>query len=135
MGGAGGGQINIVTRSGSNGFHGTAYEFMRNGALDAHTFNDMGSNFLVQNNFGGSLGGPIIRNKTFFFVNYEGLRLSKAETMIQTVPTEMETMGDFSMSGLTIYNPFSLARIRILIPRSRSVLPILKSFAIRSPTT
>ena len=107
MGGAGGGQVNIVTRSGSNGFHGTAYEFMRNGALDAHTFNDMGSNFLVQNNFGGSVGGPIIRNKTFFFVNYEGLRLSRAQTMIQTVPTEMETMGDFSMSGLTIYNPFS----------------------------
>ena len=107
MGGAGGGQINIVTRSGSNQFHGTAYEFLRNGALDAHTFNDMGSKFLVQNNFGGSLGGPIIHNKTFFFVNYEGLRLSRADTMIDTVPTEMETMGDFSMSGLTIYNPFS----------------------------
>ena len=107
MGGAGGGQINIVTRSGSNQFHGTAYEFLRNGALDAHTFNDMGSNFLVRNNFGGSLGGPIIRNKTFFFVNYEGLRLSQEQTMIQTVPTEMETMGDFSMSGLKIYNPFT----------------------------
>jgi hypothetical protein len=107
MGGAGGGQINIVTRAGSNRFHGTAYEFLRNGALDANTFNDMGSKFLVQNNFGASLGGPIIQNKTFFFVNYEGLRLSKADTMIDTVPTEMETMGDFSMSGVTIYNPFS----------------------------
>jgi len=98
MGGAGGGQINIVTRAGSNRFHGTGYEFLRNGALDANTFNDMGSKFLVQNNFGASLGGPIIPNKTFFFVNYEGLRLSKADTMIDTVPTEMETMGDFSMS-------------------------------------
>jgi hypothetical protein len=107
MGGAGGGQINIVTRAGSNQFHGTAYEFLRNGSLDAHTFNDMGSKFLVQNNFGASLGGPIIHNKTFFFVNYEGLRLSKADTMIDTVPTEMEAMGDFSMSGVTIYNPFS----------------------------
>jgi hypothetical protein len=48
-----------------------------------------------------------VKNRTFFFVNYEGLRLSKAETMIDTVPTEMETMGDFSMSGTTIYNPFS----------------------------
>ena len=107
MGGAGGGQVNIVTRAGTNQFHGTAYEFLRNGALDAHTFNDMGSNFLVRNNFGGSVGGPIVRNKTFFFVNYEGLRSSQAQTMIQTVPTEMETMGDFSMSGMTIYNPFS----------------------------
>src|SRR5215470_11981142 len=108
MGGAGGGQINIVTRSGSNAFHGTAYEYLRNGALDANTFNEMNSsNHLVQNNFGASFGGPIVRDKTFFFANYEGLRHTKAMTMIQTVPTEMEAMGDFSMSGTTIYNPFS----------------------------
>lgn len=108
MGGAGGGQVNIVTRSGSNQFHGTAYEFLRNSALDARTFNEMDSgNHLVQNNFGGSLGGPIIRDKVFFFTNYEGLRKTQAMTMTDTVPTEMETMGDFSMSGTTIYNPFS----------------------------
>ncbi|HKX32180.1 MAG TPA: carboxypeptidase regulatory-like domain-containing protein [Blastocatellia bacterium] len=109
MGGAGGGQVNIVTRSGTNQFHGTVYEFMRNSALDARTFNEMmdSSNHLVQNNFGASLGGPIIHKKTFFFVNYEGLRHTKAMTMIDTVPTEMEAMGNFSMSGTTIYNPFS----------------------------
>ncbi len=107
MGGAGGGQINIVTRSGSNEFHGTGYEFLRNNALDAHTFNDMGSNFLVRNNFGGSIGGPVVRNRTFFFGNYEGLRHIKADTMIDTVPTADEVNGDFSMSGVTIYNPFS----------------------------
>jgi len=108
MGGAGGGQINIVTRTGSNEFHGTLYEFHRNGALDARAFNQMdSSNFLVRNNFGASLGGPIIHNRTFFFANYEGLRHSKAITMIDTVPTEMETAGDFSMSGANIYNPFS----------------------------
>src|SRR4029079_4829617 len=67
MGGAGGGQINIVTRTGSNEFHGTAYEFLRNGALDANTFTDMGTDkHLVRNNFGVSLGGPIVRNKSFF---------------------------------------------------------------------
>ena len=104
---AGGGQINIVTRSGSNAVHGTAYEFLRNNAFDAHTFNDMGSNFLVRNNFGGSIGGPIVRNRTFFFVNYEGLRHIKADTMIDTVPTADEVDGDFSMSGVTVYNPFS----------------------------
>ena len=108
MGGAGGGQINIVTRTGTNQFHGTAYEFMRNGALDAHTFNEMGtSNFLVQNNFGASFGGPIRHNKTFFFFNYEGLRRVRTDTMVDTVPTVDEGMGDFSMSGTTIYNPFS----------------------------
>src|SRR5262245_33321548 len=64
MGGAGGGQINIVTRSGSNEFHGTVYEFLRNNAMDARTFNEMDSaNHLVQNNFGASVGGPIVSNK------------------------------------------------------------------------
>src|SRR6266446_1969235 len=108
MGGAGGGQINIVTRGGTNQFHGTAYEFLRNGAMDAHTFGDMGSSkFLVQNNFGASLGGPIAHTKTFSFVNYEGLRHSKADAMMDTVPTPAEISGDFSQSGTTIYNPFS----------------------------
>ena len=108
MGGAGGGQINIVTRTGTNEFHGTGYEFLRNGALDAKTFNEMDTDkHLVRNNFGASLGGPIFRNKSFFFFNYEGLRHTKADTMIDTVPTAEEIEGDFSMSGVTIYNPFS----------------------------
>jgi hypothetical protein len=110
MGGAGGGQVNIVTRSGSSTFHGTAYEFHRNGALDAHSFNEMGTaKHLVQNNFGASLGGPLLgaKRRTFFFANYEGLRHTKSMAMIATVPSEMEIMGDFSESGATIYNPFS----------------------------
>jgi hypothetical protein len=107
MGGAGGGQINIVTRSGTGAFHGTAYEFLRNGAMDAHSFNEMGSgNFLVQNNFGASLGGPVWRaGKTFFFVNYEGLRHVETMTMVDTVPTPAEVAGDFSQSGVNIYDP------------------------------
>jgi hypothetical protein len=107
MGGAGGGQINIVTRSGSNQFHGTAYEFLRNGALDAHSFDAMGTNHLVQNNFGVSFGGPIARNRTFFFANYEGFRHAMAHTMVDTVPTAEEINGDFSMGGVNIFNPFS----------------------------
>ncbi len=107
MGGAGGGQINIVTRSGTSRFHGTAYEFLRNGALDAHSFNQMGSsNFLVQNNFGASAGGPVWHTgKTFFFVNYEGLRHVEIDAMVDTVPTLMEDGGDFSQSGVDIYDP------------------------------
>ncbi len=107
MGGAGGGQINIVTRSGTGVFHGTAYEFLRNGALDAHSFNQMGgSNFLVQNNFGASIGGPLPHlGKTFFFVNYEGLTNVETMSMVDTVPTAAESSGDFSQSGVNIYDP------------------------------
>ena len=107
MGGAGGGQINIVTRSGSSRLHGTAYEFLRNGAMDAMSFEEMnGMNFLVQNNFGASLGGPIPHaGKTFFFTNYEGLRLVEDMTMVDTVPTAAEDSGDFSQSGVNIYDP------------------------------
>src|SRR6267154_6031618 len=108
MGGAGGGQINIVTRTGTNEFHGTAYEFLRNNVFDARAFNEMdSSSHLVRNNFGASLGGPIVRNKSFFFFNYEGLRHTQSMTMIDTVPTADEVTGDFSMAGVTIYNPFS----------------------------
>jgi hypothetical protein len=107
MGGAGGGQINIVTRSGSSNFHGTAYEFLRNGAMDAHSFNQMGSsNFLVQNNFGAALGGPVPHaGKTFFFLNYEALRHVQTDAMVDTVPTPAEVSGDFSQSGVDIYDP------------------------------
>jgi hypothetical protein len=107
MGGAGGGQINIATRSGSSRFHGTAYEFLRNGSMDAHSFNQMGSsNFLVQNNFGASLGGPVKHTgKTFFFVNYEALRHVEIDAMVDTVPTAAEDAGDFSQSGVNIYDP------------------------------
>jgi len=105
MGGAGGGQINIVTHSGSSQFHGTLYEFLRNGALDATTFASMGNNHLVQNNFGGSFGGPLHGKNTFFFLNFEGLRLSKADAETLTVPTQAEIQGDFSMSGVKIYDP------------------------------
>jgi hypothetical protein len=105
MGGAGGGQINIVTHSGSSQYHGTVYEFLRNGAMDASTFASMGNNHLVQNNFGASFGGPLFGKKTFFFVNYEGLRLAQADAQILTVPTPDEFKGDFSMSSIKIYDP------------------------------
>lgn len=107
MGGAGGGQINIVTRSGTSQYHGTAYEFLRNGAMDASSFAAMGNNHLVQNNFGASFGGPLLGKKkqTFFFLNYEGLRLAQADAEVLTVPTPAEIAGDFSMSNAKIFDP------------------------------
>src|SRR5262249_8927774 len=105
MGGAGGGQVNIVTRSGSNQLHGTVYEFLRNGFMDATSFESMGNNHMVQNNFGASLGGPIRHNRTFFFANYEGFRHAMTDTMIDTVPTPQEISGDFTASGVHIFDP------------------------------
>ena len=85
-----GGQISIVTRSGTNAFHGTAFEYFRNDVLDA---NDWFSNFNHlpkpeerQNDFGGVFGGPIIKDKTFFFFSYEGLRLRQPSTQETVVP-------------------------------------------------
>ncbi len=107
FGGAGGAQVNMITRSGTNQLHGTVYEYLRNTALDARVWNATKVPHLVQNQFGASIGGPIQKDKTFFFVNYEGFRFSNQVYQIETVPTMAERMGDFSQSGQTIYDPFS----------------------------
>ena len=106
FGGAGGAQVNIVTKSGGNGLHADAYEFVRSNTFDARTFMDP-SNIphLAQNEFGASVGGPIRKNSTFFFANWEGFRLSNGLAQIETVPSAKEQMGDFSASGVTIYDP------------------------------
>ncbi|HEY8714771.1 MAG TPA: TonB-dependent receptor, partial [Candidatus Acidoferrum sp.] len=83
-----GGVINAITRSGTGAFHGSVYEFLRNSALDARNFFD-GPQIpsFKRNQFGGSIGGPIIKEKTFFFFDYEGIRQSKGITAVTTVPT------------------------------------------------
>jgi len=106
FGGAGGAQVNIVTKSGGNDLHGDAYEFVRSNTFDARTFTDPRNiPHLAQNEFGASLGGPVRKNSTFFFANWEGFRLSNGLARIETVPTAMERIGDFSASGVTIYDP------------------------------
>lgn len=108
QGGAGGGQINIVSRAGTSHLRGTVYEYLRNNIFDANTFEVMSSNnHLVQNQFGASLGGPVPHlHQTFFFSNFEGYRHVATDTMIATVPTLAEINGDFSQSGsVKIYDP------------------------------
>ncbi|MCI0626514.1 MAG: TonB-dependent receptor [Acidobacteria bacterium] len=87
-----GAQISILTRSGTNEFHGRLFEYFRNEVLDANDWfanqNGLPKAKLRQNNFGGVLGGPIIKNRTFFFFSYEGQRLSLPETGISTVPSQ-----------------------------------------------
>jgi hypothetical protein len=87
-----GGVINVVTRSGTNQFHGSAYEFFRNDIFDGrNVFQSTGAKpELRQNQFGGSIGGPIFKDKTFFYFDYEGLRVISGVTYIKTVPTLAE---------------------------------------------
>ena len=99
FGRSGGAVINATIKSGTNAFHGTAFEFLRNSALDARGFfapADQPKAPFRQNQFGGTLGGPIRRNKTFFFVDYQGTRIGTSQTDISTVPTPAEIGGNFS---------------------------------------
>ncbi|MBV9343257.1 MAG: TonB-dependent receptor, partial [Acidobacteria bacterium] len=91
-----GSTTNIITRSGSNNFHGALWEFLRNDALDATPFPDTKVEPLKQNQFGGSIGGPVRREKTFFFGFYEGFRNRTGTSFISTVPSIAERQGDFS---------------------------------------
>src|SRR5262245_10214672 len=89
--GRGSGQVQILTRSGTNEFHGSVFESHRNSALNANTwFNNLRGdprNVLIRNQFGGTLGGPVVKNKTFFFVAYDGQRQSDKDTVTRTVYT------------------------------------------------
>jgi hypothetical protein len=85
-----GGVVNAITRSGTNQFHGGAYEFIRNNVLDARNFFDDPTHStppFKRNQFGGAVGGPIFKNRTFFFADYEGIRQSKGITTVATVPS------------------------------------------------
>jgi len=86
-----GGVVNAITRSGTNAFHGSGYEFIRNSALDAANFFENAGNIrkapFKRNQFGGTIGGPIIKNRTFFFADYEGIRQSKGITNKNIVPS------------------------------------------------
>jgi hypothetical protein len=113
----GAGQINIITKSGTNEIHGTAYEFLRNERLDAKNFFDVADRPIPpyrQNQFGGTLGGPLFipklyngKDRTFFFVSYEGFRIHQAQTSVSTVPLPQWRTGDFS-GAAPIYDPQTL---------------------------
>ncbi|MBO0723899.1 MAG: carboxypeptidase regulatory-like domain-containing protein, partial [Blastocatellia bacterium] len=96
----GGAQINIAIKSGTNDLHGSAYGFLRNDQLDARNFFDTTKPEFRQNQFGGTIGGPVIKAKAFFFANYEGLRLAKALTRTFTVPTASMRSGQFTTTIL-----------------------------------
>jgi len=109
FGGKSGAVINVVTKSGSNELHGSLFEFVRNDVFDAKNFFDSQTSPIPpfrQNQFGGSLGGPVIKNRTFFFADYEGQRVRKSLTSTFSVPTDAMRTGEFA--GLPpVYDPSS----------------------------
>ena len=93
--------INSVSKSGTNTFHGSLYDFLRNSYMDARLFIDPGSSppAFRKNQFGGSLGGPIKKDKMFFFANYEGIRQLLGESEIATVPAANHRTPSISASS------------------------------------
>jgi hypothetical protein len=100
----GGAVVNVVTRSGTNGFHGSAFEFLRNQDLDSRGYFDGVKAPFRQNLFGGSIGGPIKKNKTFFFADYQGQRKHTATTTIDSEPTAAMRSGNYN-GVATVYDP------------------------------
>ena len=102
----GNGVINVITKSGTNQFHGSLFEFLRNTSLNANSWNALSKPPLHRNQFGGAFGGPIKRNKTFFFGSYSGLR-QRTTTLVNSavVPTAAERGGDFSAITKVIVDP------------------------------
>ncbi len=154
---SGGGTLTFTTRSGTNNYRGTVWEFFRNDALDATAFfsnrQGTGKEKLRYNQFGGNFGGPILRNKLFFFANFEMLKTSTSNLLQSTVPTLRQRRGDFSELPNLIYQPGAGTRV----PFAQNQIPaqlqdrvaqrvvasypepnrpgLLNNYAINSPTT
>ena len=128
----GGAQINLLLRSGGNQFHGSVFEYLRNRRLDAKNYFDLPDcqpdsvpgtcasiPKYIRNQFGGTLGGPILRNRTFFFASYEGLQLRQATTRESTVPSQnlraailaSVPPGDLNMAGVDALNLYPAANV------------------------
>ena len=139
FGGASGSTTNIVTQSGSNHLHGDVWEFLRNDSVDAANFFENADGFQKseyrQNQFGGTLGGPLHRDKTFFFGYYEGFRNRQGETLSDVrVPSALERQGDFSQDGplLNLFAPGGPAplpgsKVPFIDPAAQQVLQLYPS--------
>lgn len=102
-GGYSGGQINVVTKSGTNALHGNGFEFLRNTDLDARNFFSADRGIFQQNQFGGTFGGPIVKSKVFFFVDYQGTRMKQGvDTGLIAVPSAQERSGNLSDIAKTL---------------------------------
>lgn len=131
FGRTGGGVVNVAMKSGTNGIHGTVYNFLRNDALDSNLWLNNRSGqpkpAFRFNQFGASVGGPIRKDRTFFFGNYEGIRRTTGRAFLFSVPTELQRAGDFSQTRaqngqlINIYDPLAVSpsgsgSVRALFP-------------------
>jgi len=146
-GGAMGGVVNAVTKSGTNEFHGAAFNFLRNNVLDAPSFDANRSGAAVdkgklrRNQYGATVGGPIVKNKTFFLFSFEGTRERAGAASFHNVATDLERSGDFSMSRnppndpdteaafanavipMSRWSPVAPRYLDALIPRANAIIP------------
>ncbi|PWU06550.1 MAG: hypothetical protein C5B51_12035 [Terriglobia bacterium] len=138
-----GGSFNVTTKSGANRLYGNVFEFLRNDKLDSRNFFSQTRAILKRNQFGGTLGGPVVipglyngRNKTFFFVSYEGNVLRQGQVFNSTVPTAAQRSGDFT--GLariydplsTVPNPSGSGNVRTQFPSNRIPQPSIAQTAL-----
>lgn len=122
FGRAAGGVVNLTMKSGTNQFHGELFEFARNKAFTARSFFDAQTPPFVQNQFGGLLGGPVVKNKLFFFSDYQGTRVRQGVTYIQTVPTAAQRGGNLA-DQVQFFDPTAVTGT------SADGLPIRAAFA------
>ena len=127
-----GGQVNVITRSGGNSWHGFAYDYLRNRVLDANNYFDpSGNNKYIRNQFGGGLGGPLRRDRTFVFANFDGLRERQGLTRLGSVPVTAIRGGDLSSLPGAVFDPFTRQPFpNKQIPASRIAPLSAKVFAL-----
>jgi hypothetical protein len=122
--------INVITKSGSNQIHGTAYDFLQNDDFDARNWFATSKPAKRYNQFGGNIGAPLWKNKLFAFFDYSGLRSHTANVYQDRVPTSAERNGDFSADGLTLYNPATYdPATGISQPFAGNKIPTISPFA------
>ncbi len=124
----GGAVVNLTLRSGGNDFHGSLFEYLRNQKMNARSFFSAAKAPFKTNQFGGTFGGPIVRNKAFFFGDYQGLRLRSGRTAILNVPTAAMQQGQLlSSEGFdTIYDPDSSSAAAGVVPFASNTVPLTR---------
>lgn len=117
--------VSVVTKSGTNEFHGNVFEFLRNRVFDARNFfsRETRAEDRKRNQFGGTLGGPIVRNRMFFFGGYEGTRQRLATVRNSLVPTQAQRLGDFS-GGPVVFDPATTIRPNTRFPFAGNRIPL-----------
>ena len=122
-----GGIVNLSTKSGSNQFHGEAHEYLRNKILNSQGYFDTAKPPYTQNQYGFSVGGPVIKDKTFFFTSWEQFRLRQGQTLTTTVPVTAFRQGDFSAltaAGIQLYDPYTVQPDGSRTPYANNQIPL-----------